>query len=257
MRIAQVVLPDAPAYERKSQRADAAALSARHAVTTVSFDEAARSGADVVHVYGAVSYVAKAVTPRRLLSLPWRKPRDEQRILSPLGEQPLPEAVEEIWFETQPRRVASDAKIAGTFARPDVRSLIDRTLSRIHRFRDDVSWHLYEKEPSPDDLRNVDLWVDPALRENDFDGFVAEALVFGLPVVAARTPINAQRLEKGRTGFLVPPDDPNEMTHAILTALFRTEASENKQNAARQTASKFRTRQRLRILEKLYEQTIA
>ena len=95
------------------------------------------------------------------------------------------------------------------------------------------------------------------MRENDFDGFVAEGLVFGLPLVASRTPINAQRLEQGRTGFLVPVNDPNEMTHAILTALFKTEASESRQNAARQTASKFRARQRLRILERLYEQTIA
>jgi hypothetical protein len=51
----------------------------------------------------------------------------------------------------------------------------------------------------------------------------------------------------------VPPRDPNEMTHVILSALFKTEVAENRQFAARQTVSKFRARQRLRILNRLYD----
>ena len=69
--------------------------------------------------------------------------------------------------------------------------------------------------------------------------------------------MNAWRLEQGRTGFLVPVGDPNEMTHAILTALFKVEVAESRQQAARQTVSKFRARQRLRILLRLYEQQIS
>ncbi|HEX6159170.1 MAG TPA: glycosyltransferase, partial [Thermoanaerobaculia bacterium] len=103
---------------------------------------------------------------------------------------------------------------------------------------------------------DVDLWVDPAVDENDFDGFVAEALVVGIPVVAARTAINSHRLEKGRTGLLVPLNDPNEMTHAILAALFKSEVAESRQAAARQTVGKFRPRQRFRALVPLYERLI-
>jgi glycosyltransferase involved in cell wall biosynthesis len=106
---------------------------------------------------------------------------------------------------------------------------------------------------TPEDLASVDIWVDPAIDDNDLDGFVAEGLVVGLPVVATRTAINVLRLEQGRTGFLVPPRDPNEMTHAILSALFKTEVAESRQFAARQTVSKFRARQRLRILTRIYE----
>lgn len=102
----------------------------------------------------------------------------------------------------------------------------------------------------------VDVWADPATSETDFDGFVAEALVAGLLVVAARTAINSQRLEKGRTGWLVPMNDPNEMTHAILSALFKPEVASNKLTAARQTVSKFRGRQRLRMLAHMYETLI-
>jgi glycosyltransferase involved in cell wall biosynthesis len=72
-------------------------------------------------------------------------------------------------------------------------------------------------------------------------------------VVASRTPINVQRLEKGRTGVLVPPGDPNEMTHAILAALFKPETLEPRLQAARQTIGKFRGRQRLRALTRIYE----
>jgi glycosyltransferase involved in cell wall biosynthesis len=97
------------------------------------------------------------------------------------------------------------------------------------------------------------LWVDPTIDFCDFDGFVAEALVVGLQVVASRTPINSARLEQGRTGFLVPPSDPNEMTHAILAALFKPEVAATRVQAARQTISKFRPRQRVRVLSKLYE----
>lgn len=128
---------------------------------------------------------------------------------------------------------------------------------RLQRTRDDITWRLFDKTPTPHDLAGVDLWVDPATSENDLDGFVAEALVVGLPVVAARTAINAARLEKGRTGWLVPPGDPNEMTHAILSALFKSEVASNKLTAARQTAAKFRARHRLRVLLHLYESLVS
>jgi glycosyltransferase involved in cell wall biosynthesis len=92
------------------------------------------------------------------------------------------------------------------------------------------------------------VWVDPALDADDRDGFVAEAQVAGKIVVASRTPINIKRLEKGRTGFLVPAADPNELTHAILAALFKPEVSDSKIEAAKQTISKYHPRQRLRAL---------
>lgn len=135
--------------------------------------------------------------------------------------------------------------------------MVERTLARIHRFRDDVQWNVLDHVPTPEDLRKVDVWVDPAVEEEDLDGFTAEALVSGVPVVAARTEINLARCEKGRTAFLVPRNDPNEMTHAILAALFKSEVAQEKIRAAGQTSSRFRAKHRLRILTKLYETLIA
>jgi glycosyltransferase involved in cell wall biosynthesis len=261
MRIAQIVLPGASAYERKCQRVDRAALSGKHEVTLVPLEEVSRGSADLAHVYASgklpkldlpLPYVASAPMPQSRWQ--WRRPVPPKFVLSP---PEVPEAVEDFWFGATHAPASREARVVGSFARPGIRPMVDRTLSRISRFRSDVTWNLYDHEPAPADLSDVDVWVDPASSESDLDGFVAEALVLGLPIVAARTPMNAWRLEQGRTGFLVPPDDPNEMTHAILTALFKVEVAENKKNAARQTVSKFRARQRLRILQNLYEQTIA
>ncbi len=266
MRIAQIVLPNASEYERKSQRADYAALVERHDVTLVAIDAIADVRADIAHVYASgelppaafvdfpLPYVSSAAM--RTSRWSWRKPVAPRAILSPVGEDPLPEVVEDRYFG-EPAARDSAVKIVGSFERDSVRNSVEQAMARIHRFRTDVEWQIYREAPSPNELSDVDLWVDPAVDENDLDGFVSEALVVGLPVVASRTPINVLRLEKGRTGFLTPPRDPNEMTHAILTALFKTEVAQARQISARQTVSKFRARHRLRILTQLYERLIS
>ena len=256
MRIAQIVLPGASQYEQKSQRLDRAALAERHELA-----EEVRN-AHVAHVYTSmplpragfvgfpVPYLASApMTPSR-----WglRKPVEPRIVVTP---ENLPEAVGDEFFARS--AVPPGTNTVGSFARDATRNHVEQTRHRIERFRDDVRWTIFTEPPTPEDLATVDVWVDPAVEEKDYDGFVAEALVVGLPVVAARTGINSLRLEKGRTGFLVPQRDPNEMTHAILSALFKPEVAQARIGAARQTISKFRTRQRLRVLLQLYEQLIA
>lgn len=253
MRIAQIILPDASQYERKSQRADRAALEGRYEFV----DDAGKS--DFAHLYGGrelprglcvpVPFVSSASMTRS--RWPWRSGTEPALVVS---WRELPEVVEEAYFVRTERPAAN---VVASFARKSTESMIDRTLSRIQRFRDDVQWHVLDHVPTPDDLRKVDVWVDPAVEEEDLDGFTAEALVSGLPVVAARTDINIARCEKGRTGFLVPRNDPNEMTHAILAALFKSEVAQEKIQAAGQTASRFRAKHRLRVLTKLYETLIA
>jgi glycosyltransferase involved in cell wall biosynthesis len=126
-------------------------------------------------------------------------------------------------------------------------------MHRLDRTRDDITWLLFDAPPSPDELASVGVWVDPAIDERDYDGFTAEAMAAGRVVVASRTAINVHRAEKGRTALLVPAGDPNELTHAILAALFKSEVGQQRANAARQTISKFRARQRHRVLAALYE----
>src|SRR5438270_804417 len=251
--IAQLVLPGASEYERKSQRIDFVELSAQHDVRIGE-----TSGADLIHVYApeemrvelTLPYVSN-VHPRRRR---FRRTSQPERVITPLKDTAdsfIPEAVEEKYFGSAAAREGKP--IVGTFARPQLRNIIEQTAARIQRYRDNVDWLLFDTAPSPDDLRSVDIWADPALTENDYDGFVAEAIAAGTAVIASRTAINVQRLEKGRTGVLVPPGDPNEWTHAILAALFKPEFRQSKTIAAGQTASKFRPRHRARALIELYE----
>lgn len=256
MRIAQIILPDASQYERKAARADRSALAGRYEVV----DDV--RNADIAHVYTSreltagldVPYLSSM--PLKQSRWPWRKAKEPGVVAT---WETLREAVEEEYFRAQGAgRGAQEnsVKLAGSFARPGVENMVQQTLARIHRFRDDVRWKTFAAPPTPEDLASVDVWADPAIANDDLDGFVAEALVLGLPVVAARTPINSARLEQGRTGWLVPPRDPNEMTHAILAALFKPEVAQGKIQAARQTVSKFRSRQRLRVLTHMYETLI-
>ena len=252
MRIAQIVLPGVSQYETKCQRADRAALSGQH-----EFVDDVRK-ADVAHVYAGmdlprgdfvgfpVPYVASA--PLASARWDWRKPAAPRVVVTP---ENLPEVVDDRYFAAPATPPGTNT--IGSFARDSPRNHVEQPLHRIGRVRDDVTWTLFTAPPAPEDLATVDVWVDPAVDEGDYDGFVAEALVVGLPVVAARIGVNSQRLEKGRTGFLVPPRDPNEMTHAILSALFKPEVAQGRIGAARQTIAKFRVRQRVRVLLQLYE----
>jgi hypothetical protein len=271
VRIAQIILPGASAYERKCQRVDRAALAGTHDVIVIAAGEARASGADVAHVYAIgelpvatfvrfpLPYIATADVRRS--RWPFRRATEPDYVVSPIIEkveqsryQPLSEAVEDVYFAAGPRPPrAGTEHVVGSFARADVLPMVEQTLARIHRFRDDVTWHVFDRVPTPDDFASMDVWADPAVQESDFDGFVTEGVVAGLPVVASRTKLNALRLEQGRTGFLVPPRDPNELAHAILAALFKPEAAGTKIHAAGQTASKFRAKQRVRVLAHMYE----
>ena len=264
MRIVQVVVEGSSEFEKKCQRVDFAELSKTHEIVVIDSPRNAPK-ADVAHIYGqptdligfSTPYVASSAprTPR----LAWRKPPQPVAFVGP---DDVPEAVEEEFFVWRPAPspvVASEGArrhTIGSFRRPSIRNIIEQTVVRLSRFRDDVEWKLFEHIPSPTDLAGVDLWADPTGDENDQDGFVAEALVAGKVVVATRSKMNLQRTEKGRSAFLVPREDPNELTHAILAALFKPEVAQQKIEAARQTAGKFRPRQRSRVLERIYETVI-
>jgi len=252
MIIAQLLLPGASEFERKSQRIDFEALSKEHDVRLGN-----TTAADIIHIYAPHHFDARDIdgpyiSNTRPRARRFRRIVQPRAVITPIKDSSdtfIPEAVDEIYFgesETQGKRI-------GTFARTSISNVIEQTAARIHRFRDDVEWLLFGRPPSPDDLRQTDVWVDPAIDDDDFDGFVAEAIAAGVAVIASRTAINVQRLEKGRTGVLVPPRDPNEWTHAILAALFKPEFRHSRVIASQQTVSRFRPRHRARALMQLYE----
>jgi hypothetical protein len=294
MLVAQLLLPHASHYERKSQPIDAGELSDRYEFLTCTIDGHTATtaagetiplprlsgvlrqrGCEVAHLYGdpasaptllrgfGLPYLAS--TPPASSRLPWKRSARPAALITPLASaatgtssgplrHPVPEAVADRWFETPVSGPSNgQKKSVGSFGpeRTNLMNMIERVFARIERVRDDVEWSVFDEPPTPEELATVDLWADPAV-DGDLDGFVAEALVAGKPVVAARTPINLERLNFGRDGILVPPADPNEMTHAILSALFKPEAAGIRTPTA-SAGSKFRPAVRAAALTRLYE----
>lgn len=268
VRIAQIELPGTAWYHQKSRRIDFEGLREGFEVAAVDIRDAASY--DVAIVYASSPFPANVLRslPPAVVSVSPQAARWRFRgapepafVVSPLAardgagrDRYLPESVEDSFFDANwrgsdpagPRRI-------GSIHRDSVRNVIEQTNARLQRTRDDVEWIAFPQAPPVAEMERLDVWVDPATAETDFDGGVAEALVTGVPVIASRTPINQLRLEAGRTGLQVIPGDPNELTHAILAALFKPETMEPRLSAARQTRSRFRRRHRLRILEQLIQ----
>jgi hypothetical protein len=143
MRIAQIVLPGASEYERKSQRADHAALSERHEVIVGPIEAVRDLQADVAHVYATGDLPAAAFvrfpfpyvasSDVRKSRWQWRHPVPPRRVVSPLAEEPLPEVVEEEYFSVAATRRtdSQDRKIVGSFGRASVRNSVEQTMARI------------------------------------------------------------------------------------------------------------------------------
>ncbi len=289
MRVAQIILSGASEYERKSQRIDAALPGVERAEDAGGFDLAHVYGpAPLPRLRIGAPYVANAPMPRRwwqrrlpqprAVVTPFDLPEAVEEAFFAAPAQPthasslMPHAtssglrtqdsglsLQHSALGTQHSALAtqhpalSTQHSVGVFLRASVRNIIEQTMHRLERTRDDIVWRAFEAPPGPGEMASVAVWVDPAIETDDYDGCTAEALVAGRVVVASRTPVNLLRTEKGRTALLVPPRDSNELTHAILAALFKPESGQQRAAAARQTISKFRPRQRHRALTALYE----
>lgn len=286
MKIIHLIDPLAPVLLLRHEQLDASRLSSTHPVETwyvrhrsvvagekqIPIHELRRSlsnsGADLVHAYTPIPGLARAL---RSSSIPWISPErparrrlpffltepDPDRVRSPhpaFGDlDPLPEAVEQRYFEAE--RGPGIEPSVGWRHNPDSGALPEAVRARVSRVREDVSWQSFDEPPSPEELARIGVWADfggPPTR----DTFVPEALVTGAVVVAPRLPLNGQRLLGGGAGFLVPPEDPNEMAHVILNALFKPELARSRLQASLSSRDRFRPAVRASVLEKLYASLI-
>lgn len=231
--------------------------------------ELERADADLLHVYALSPRPADAFAG---LTIPWIAPStpkspwfrfgrgsrpDALVVAHPAFSPPEspPEAVGQPWRDAGlPTRRPPPAghRTVGSVIRAEDQAMLEAVRSRISRTRDDLVWRRYTAAPAPSDLAELDVWVDLTGSEQGPGSFVPEALVSGLLVVACRTPLNTDRLEGGASGFLVPPDDANEMAHVILTALFKPDLAAPRLEAARSSAGRFDPTHRLDYLERIY-----
>jgi glycosyltransferase involved in cell wall biosynthesis len=76
-------------------------------------------------------------------------------------------------------------------------------------------WFAGERADVPDMLRGLDCFVLPSLAEG-VSNTILEAMASGLPVIATRVGGNAELIESGMTGTLVPPANSDALAQAML-----------------------------------------
>ena len=96
---------------------------------------------------------------------------------------------------------------------------------------------------SESDLRNLyktaDLFVFPSLWEG-FGIVLAEAMSYGLPIVTTNAGAIPYLVKDGRNGFLVPPQDPEELARSIEMLVASPELMADFGEANRKVAAEFR-----------------
>ncbi|MCE5239276.1 glycosyltransferase family 4 protein [bacterium] len=118
-----------------------------------------------------------------------------------------------------------------------------------------VVWAGFVDHPA-DALAALDVLAHPADRE-PFGRVVLEALALGVPVVAVNQAGPAEIIEDGRSGLLVPPDDPAALAEGIVHLLQDGELREGLSDGARIRAGHFSvSHTAARVLE-LYREVLA
>jgi sugar transferase (PEP-CTERM/EpsH1 system associated) len=100
-----------------------------------------------------------------------------------------------------------------------------------------LSWLPGERADVPDVMRGLDCFVLPSLAEG-ISNTILEAMATGLPVVATDVGGNAELVQDGATGCMVPPSDVDALA-ASLTAM----ANDPAQAAALGRAGRLRVEQ--------------
>ena len=101
----------------------------------------------------------------------------------------------------------------------------------------DLAWLAGERADVPDVLRGLDLFALPSLAEG-VSNTILEAMASGLPVVATRVGGNAELVDDGRTGTLVPPADGGALGDALLSYFRDPAAARRHGEAGRERAER-------------------
>ncbi|MCS7101648.1 MAG: TIGR03088 family PEP-CTERM/XrtA system glycosyltransferase [Burkholderiaceae bacterium] len=118
-------------------------------------------------------------------------------------------------------------------------------------------WFAGERADVPDLLRGLDGFVLPSLAEG-ISNTLLEAMATGLPVIATRVGANADLMENGRCGQLVPRADPQALAQAILRYLDDPQLAARHGRAARQIVEqRFTLEHMVHEYEDLYARLLA
>ena len=74
----------------------------------------------------------------------------------------------------------------------------------------------YDLIEMPQLLRRIDIVVIPSIWDETFCLTVSECQAMGIPIIASAVGAIKERIIDGKTGFLVPPDDPNKLVEKLI-----------------------------------------
>ncbi len=89
-----------------------------------------------------------------------------------------------------------------------------------------LAWLPGERNDVADVMRGLNLFALPSLAEG-ISNTILEAMACGLPVVATAVGGNADLVQEGVTGFIVPPGDPAGMAAKLVELAKNAEISQN------------------------------
>jgi len=110
---------------------------------------------------------------------------------------------------------------------------------------------LGRRDDVPDLLQAADLAVLPSFKEG-FSNALVESLAAGLPTVATRVGGNAEAIETGQSGLIVPPHDDPAALAALQSLVNAPEERLRMAQAARQRAERFSLDRMVADVENLY-----
>jgi L-malate glycosyltransferase len=106
-------------------------------------------------------------------------------------------------------------------------------------------------------LSAADIFVLPS-RSEGFSNAIVEAMAASLPVVATDVGGNAEAVQDGVTGYIVPPEDPAALAAAIVRLLSDpSNAEEMGQAGKRRAAERFTTDAMMRQITGVYSRLLA
>ena len=135
--------------------------------------------------------------------------------------------------------------------RSAVSAMLDRTGVR------DRVWFAGERDDVPAVLRGLNCFVLPSLAEG-VSNTILEAMATGLPVVATRVGGNAELIESGMTGTLVPPANSDALAQAMLGYFNdRVTAGRHAKAGRRVVVDRFSLSRMVTEYRRLYERALA
>lgn len=120
----------------------------------------------------------------------------------------------------------------------------------------DLAWLPGERTDVPDVMRGLDCFVLPSLAEG-ISNTILEAMSSGLPVLATAVGGNADLVDDGRTGVIVPAGDPGAMATALAQLAGDPQAAAAMGQAGRQAVlQRFSLQAMVASYEALYDRLL-